>query len=141
MTLGARGGYRDEEGYELHDTSRFLGVARDISPVGTHPGHISLDLAKQSEHLNFKYGVYDLTPSMQRPHPLDDPRQTARDARELVRGRIYPCRTSIYPDLPCKPRIGQFPRGNIFLARSPFDALLLYLFPRDPPGFLGSSCG
>lgn len=26
--------------------------------VETHRGHISLDLAKQSEHLNFKYGVY-----------------------------------------------------------------------------------
>lgn len=25
--------------------------------VETHRGHISLDLAKQSEHLNFKYGV------------------------------------------------------------------------------------
>jgi len=27
------------------------------SRPGTHRGHISLDLAKQSGHLNFKYGV------------------------------------------------------------------------------------
>lgn len=47
--------------------------------VETHRGHISLDLAKQSEHLNFKYGVSAslITAAQEfRPyHVSDDPRE------------------------------------------------------------------
>ncbi|KAG7190290.1 hypothetical protein KM043_006406 [Ampulex compressa] len=43
-------------GAELRHTFSATGVPRYFV-VETHRGHISLDLAKQSEHLNFKYGV------------------------------------------------------------------------------------
>lgn len=119
------------------------GCARYFA-VGTHRGHISLDLAKQSGHLNFKYGVYDLTLASH-PPLSDDPRQTARDiARELVRERIYPSPSPFAPtSAPVSLESGNFRRGSaVFFAEFPLDTLVLFTFyPRDlSSGFFGSSC-
>lgn len=65
MALGAKGAARVEK----RGTS---GVGRDISPLRLTGGHISLDLAKQSEHLNFKY----CHGTARRLLPSDDLRQT-----------------------------------------------------------------
>lgn len=57
-----RGAQRVEGGVELRIASRTTGIARYFA-VGTHRGHISLDLAKQTEHPKFKYddrGTVDL---------------------------------------------------------------------------------
>ena len=97
------------------------GCARYFA-VETHRGHISLDLAKQSGHLNFKYRFYDLTSS-------DDPRQTARDvARELVSRKNLPFST-LPPPAPFSLESGNFHRGNaVFFAEFPLDTLLPFTF-------------
>jgi len=51
--------------------------------VETHRGHISLDLAKQSEHLNFKYGVY-ISSVKRRPC-----RSFAHTSLRMTRERIF----------------------------------------------------
>ena len=115
------------------------GVGARYFAVGTHRGHISLDLAKQSGHLNFKYGVYDLTPRCLCSRRIILLGWPATDSTRLC-SRIssrnnLPFFTSVFLSL----ESGNFHRGNsVFFA----DTLVLYLFPRDlSSGFFGSSCG
>jgi len=68
-------------------------AARYFEP-GTHRGHISLDLAKQSGHLNFKYGVSPEGFVSRCSLHSDDPRE--RISRELVGGEASPLVPSFF---------------------------------------------